>query len=338
MAFVDALLHGAILVVVLGVLYPAVAWLERRSALAAEERERILRRPLLPLARVLKLLSKRSAPPPGADRPLHLLAPLFGVFFSVALIALIPVVSTSPSAVAPGASLVLVLGFMIATTWAVALGGAAGNNRLALLGGLRLAGVRSGTLLAAALGLVAISRQLGSLSLDAIAHLQTFPAFAYLTGKGIPSLGLVVSPLGTVVVVIALAVLSQRMSPTRPDLALDLVDGYNAAASGPILLAHRMFEILELIAHGALLATFILGSTNLPFLGNALEGHWLLPYVEVTTVIVKTVLGCLLLLVCRRLIPPLSMEQATRVSWLALVPLAALSVLIPRDVLIRLWW
>lgn len=320
-------------------LYPAVSWLERRSALAAEERERVGRRPLLPLARTLKLLSKRSGAPPRADMPLHILAPWLGLGCSVLALSLLPLTMSTRGAVAPGGTLPMVLGLFLCTTWTVAVGATAGGNRLALLGGLRLASLRGGTLIAAALGFVAISRQLGTLSLAGLVHAQSEPAFAFLPGKGLPAWGFVESPLGAGIALVALAVLSQRMSPTRPDIALDLVDGYAAAAAGPTLLVHRGFEILELLAHGAIIATLLLGGWAIPFVdwnGSWGEPSSFMLWSRGAVFIGKALLGCLMILVMRRLLPPLSVAQATRLAWIVLVPLAGLALLFPRDLITRL--
>lgn len=335
MTITSALTHGSLLIGALVLLYPAVAWLERRSALAVEERERIGRRPLLPLARALKLLGKRSAPPPGADRPLHLLAPLLGIVLCLFSVALLPVTRQPPMAVAPGATVLGSVALMLATTWTIAIACAAGNNRMALLGGLRLTALRAGALAAAALGVIAMARQIGSLSFVDVVALQQTPAFAFLPGRGLMAWGIVLSPMGAGVCVIALSVVSQRMSPTRPDLALDLVDSYAAASAGPVLLAHRVFEIVELLAHAGLLATVAFGGFAAPF---EIPATWGVPtqvLVEVATLVVKTLFGCVLIISVRRLIPPLTMAQATRLSWLVLVPLGAIAVLMPRDFFVR---
>lgn len=335
MTVTSALTHGGLLIGAVVLLYPAVAWLERRSALAVEERERIGRRPLLPLARTLKLLGKRSAPPPGADRPLHLMAPLLGIVVCLFLLAMLPVTAQPPMAVAPGATVLGSIALMLATTWTVAIACAAGNNRMALLGGLRLTALRAGALVAAALGIVAMARQIGSLAFVDVVALQQAPAFAFLPGRGVMAWGAVLSPIGALVSVAAFSVVSQRMSPTRPDLALDLVDSYAAASAGPVLLAHRVFEIVELLAHAGLLATVAFGGFSPPF---SIASEWSVTVqvlVEVATFVVKTLIGCGVIITVRRLIPPLTMAQATRLSWLLLVPLGAFAVLVPRDFFVR---
>lgn len=334
------LMRAALLVGAALALYPPIAWIDRWAELAPGERERLPRHPLLPLAYALKLLSKRASLPAGADRLLHIVAPFFAFLPGMLILACLPPgpsLSTADATIALGvasehATLPLVLGLFFASTGGIALAGWAGGNPLALLGALRLVLVRTGVLVVVALASLGVALVGESLSLAALLDAQGRELVL-----GVPALGALTNPIGFAAALVALGVLGQRMAKSRPGESADLVEPYAAEATGPTLLLHRGFEIIDLAATSAFLATLFLGGWLIPGLDEgALPVTSLgaaLP--RVLVFLAKTLLAAGLLVLARRALPTLRHDQALTLTWL-LIPAAALGLLLSGGVVARL--
>lgn len=333
----DPLLHSLLRAVglVLGavVLYAPLAWLDRWAQLqpGASADARPSLNPLLPLANALKLLKKRAALPAGADRVVHNLAPL--VCLTPALLALAsvppaPPITTSSGpvhlGVAGGEGTVAgALALLLLSTAGVAAAGWAGSNRLALLAALRLVLLRTAALVAVGLGAAGVCLIHASFRFDGLVAAQAEPFFA-----GVPALGALVNPTGFLCAIASLAVLGQRQARSRPDERADLVEPYAAEASGPALLLHRLFEVLDQLALAALVATVFLGGWTLPGLDRGVTNVALAvdaASLRVLAFVAKTLLAAVAVLLVRRSLPPLRHDQALSVMWL-LVAAAATSL------------
>lgn len=299
---------------------PAVSWLEQRVRRVGAPAGRGPPTSGLSLASAIKLLARRTARPEGADRLLHVGAPALAVLPAAALLALLPLETAAGGAAAHG-TLLLALSLPFVSTAAVALAGYAGNNRLALLGALRLVILRASVFVVVATGALGAARAARTLLLGDLVASQTRP----LVGS-LPALGAFVAPLGFLAAVMGLAVLSQHMSRSRADHEIDLVDPYFVEASGPVLLGFRVFESLELFSGSAFLATLFLGG---PWLPGVVERDGATSiFVAAAVLVAKGLLVTALVLAVRRALPPLDHARAVRLCWTLLAPIAAFGLLL----------
>ena len=328
--WVHTTLRAAAVFVSALVLYPAFAWIDRRAQMRPGERAQLPRHPLLPFAFALKLLSKRAALSASADRPLHFFAPFFGFIPGLLVLACLPPGPTLYGADGPlhlgvtgtDVSLPLAFGLLFLSTAGILLAGWAGGNHLALLSAIRLGLVRLAALLVLALGASGIVFVGGSLHFTELLGLQS----AALLGP-LPGWGLFRNPIGFGCAVIALGIFGQRLAQSRPDEHAEFVAPYADEATGPTLLFHRYFEVVDLMALSAIMATLFGGGWTLPLVDiDVHSGYSALDAgSRVLVFIVKTLVFASSIVWIRRALPVLRHDQAIRLLW-ALVPVATLGL------------
>lgn len=336
-------LRAALLLAVTLLLYPPVAWLDRWAQRAPGDPTPLPLSPLLPLANAVKLLQKRAALSSSADRLVHVAAPLFSLLPSLCALATVPlapaVTTTTGASVRLGVArgegtLPVALALLLLATSGIALAGWAGANRLALLGALRLVLLRTAALVVVALGAAGVCLLHQTLSFEGLVLAQADPVLGPL-----PSLGVLVNPVGFGCSILALAVLGQRLVRSRPDEHADLVEPYAAEAAGVTLLGHRFFEVVDVLASAALVTTVFLGGWLIPGVDGA--GTTALPLDaalgRALVLLAKVILAAALILAVRRSLPPLRHDQAQSLVWV-LVVVAGAGLALSSAVFARLLW
>ncbi|MFZ9887676.1 MAG: NADH-quinone oxidoreductase subunit H [Myxococcota bacterium] len=324
-----ALLRAVLVVGVVAALYGPVGWLERWGQGAPGERPP-LRPSAGPFRHAWRLLRTRASLPAQTDRAVHLLAPVVGLCLCMCALAsapLFPSLRTAPqNAVMPlaqGASTApLTLALLLLASGAISAAGWAGANRLALLGALRLTLSRTSALLTLGLSCGAIAYWHDSWHLDVLARHQARP----LVGP-LPALGAFVHPLGFLLSATALAVVGRRSQRRRDGEHAELIDHHSAEASGPLLLAHRTFEVVELLAVSALMTAVFFGGWLIPGVDDGTTTAFPPGAAAVRMLIfaVKMLAVIATLLLWRRFLPPLRHDQSLSLGWLlVLFALAAL--------------
>ncbi len=285
---------------------PVVAWFEglrgSRTEAASGVVSRGPRGALTALATAIKLLEKRSPRTAAADRLLHAIAPALGLIPTIALLAIVPLSPGDPVA----APLPLALALSLLSTGAIAIAGIGGGNKLALHTALRLVALRLSVLVVVAVGALGSVIAAGSVELPEIMAAQARPLVASL-----PRWGALVDAPGLVATMLALAIHAQRV--VRARTVASLSEPWHGDATGPVLLGHRMFESLDLLASASLVAVLFLGGSHLPGVGDA----------GALVTIVKLAIALAGVVVVRNLLPTLTPGVAVRSCWTALVPLAA---------------
>lgn len=303
------MVRGLGTVAVAMVALPVVAWFEglrgSRTEAASGTVSRGPRGALTALATAIKLLEKRAPRTLDADRLLHAMAPVLGLVPTVALLAVVPLTPDDPVA----APLPFVLALPLFSTGAIALAGVGGGNKLALHTALRLVALRLSMLVVLALGALGSALAAGSLGLTDVEGAQA----RELVGA-LPRWGMFIDAPGFAAAVLALAIHAQRV--VRARTVPSLSEPWHGEATGPVLLGHRMFESLDLLAGAALLAVLFFGGSHLPWLGDA----------GPLATVVKIALALALVVVVRNLLPTLTPGVGVRLCWTALVPLAAAGV------------
>ena len=144
-----------ILLVIVAGLAPVITWIERKQSAVMQDRIGANRADisgitvlglLHPLADVIKLLSKEDVVPFGANRVMHLIAPLVAAVPAVIAYAVIPYggvytfgeKTISLVAANPDWGLLYIFAIGSIATYGSVLAGWASNNNWSLLGGLRV--------------------------------------------------------------------------------------------------------------------------------------------------------------------------------------------------------
>jgi NADH-quinone oxidoreductase subunit H len=289
---------------------PIVAWLESLRARPHPASGAMTgpRGAFTALASAIKLLEKRAPRTLDTDRLLHGAAPVLALIPTLAVLALLPVSPDDDVA----STLPLVLSMPLLSTSAVALAGFAGGNRLAHLSALRLVALRLSVLVVVGAAAMALAHAAGSVDMPVIAAVQAKPIVGALARWGI-----ITAPTACLAAVVALAVHAQHVlrSRTEPSLA----EPWLGDATGPVLLGHRLFESLDLVAGAAIVGVIFLGAWHVPGMPA-----FPAPIASVT----KTLIALVAIVLVRNALPTLTPSVALRVCWIVLLPLAVLALAI----------
>lgn len=308
----EGLLRAVGTVIAAVVALPFVAWLEglRGRSSAPSLAPGVVNGPrgaLTALATAIKLLEKRAPRAPGADRLLHTTAPVLALIPTLSVLAVIPLSPHDPVA----ATLPFVLSFSLVSTAAVALAGYGGGSSLAHLAALRLVALRMSVVVVVAAAAMASAHAAHTVELPGIVSAQAVP-FA----GPVPRWGALLAPTSFFAALTALAIHAQHVlrARTEPSLA----DPWLGNAIGPVLLGHRVFESLDLVAGAALLAVLFLGGWHVPGLQ--------LPYAAAS--IGKVALALVAIVAARNMLPALTPAVSLRICWIVLLPLAVVGLLV----------
>lgn len=327
-----ALLRALLVVGMVTSLYAPLAWLERWGQGAPGKRAP-LRPAAGPFAHAGRLLRTRASLPAQTDRAVHVLAPVLGLCLCMCALASAPMFPSlraetdgAVTHLAQGAStLPLALTLLLLASGAIAGAGWAGANRLALLGALRLTLARTSALLTLGLSCAAVAYWHDTWHLDSLARSQAQPLLGPL-----PAYGVLLHPLGFLLSTVALAVVGRRSQRSRDGEHAELIDHYSAEASGPLLLAHRVFESVEVLAVSALITAVFLGGWLLPGVDDGTVTVFPLGAAAARALICSgKMLGVIMTLhLWRRYLPPLRHDQSLTLGWL-LVLLALVAFAFP---------
>lgn len=295
------LVRAAATVVAALVALPLVAWLEGLRGRASTAGGPGPRGAATAIATAIKLLEKRAPRTAGADRLVHTAAPLLALIPTLAVPAVIPLSPHDPVA----STLPFALALPLLSTGAVALAGYAGGSRLAHLAGLRLVALRLSVLVVVAASATAAAHATGAVDLPSIVAAQARPLVGF-----VPRWTLLLAPTSFLAALVALAIHAQHVlrARTEPSLA----EPWLGDATGPVLLGHRVFESLDLVAGACLLAVTFLGGWHIPGVEAA----------PTVATLLKVLLALVAILVVRNNLPSLTHAVSLRVCWIVLLPLA----------------
>ena len=308
----DALLRAIGTIIAAVIALPFVAWLEglrgRSSPTAAPGVTAGPQGAVAAWATAIKLLEKRAPRTAGTDRLLYASAPILAIIPTLAVPAIIPLQRDDPVA----ATLPFVMALSLLSTGAVALAGWGSGNRLAHLSALRLVALRVTVLVILATSSLAVLRDAGSLQLGHLIEAQTRNLLGAL-----PRWGLFIAPTGFFAALVALAIHAQLVLRARSEPTL--AEPWYGGATGPILLGHRIFESLDLLAGACLLAVVFLGGWHVPVID--------LP--EPVATVCKVAIALAMIVGVRNALPTsLTPALAVRLCYVGLLPLAVLALVL----------
>jgi NADH-quinone oxidoreductase subunit H len=334
-----------------------LSWVERKQSAVMQDRIGANRASIFgvrvfgllhPLADALKMLTKEDFMPARADRALFLAAPVVSVFFALAGFATIPFGDVLRvggreiplQAVQLNAGILYVFAMLSMGVYGVMLAGWSSASNYALLGGQRAAALMISAEIAIGASIMGVCMVYGSLDLQEIARGQG----GYWAGV-IPQWGLFTQPLGLILFLTAGIASTKRIPFDLPEGESEII-GYFVEYSGMKFGMFLMADFVETVVIAGMTTALFLGGWQVPWLladGFHFPGGlvWTLPHLMVVTLqvgafITKVVVMCWFLMLIRWTLPRFRYDQAMRLGWLALLPLAVLNIVVTALVILVL--
>lgn len=268
---------------------------------------------LQPLADGIKLLTKESFVPRGADRFVFLLSP---VILTVAALFVWAVIPLGPQVELFGhqvtlriadvnVGILLVLGASSVGVYGLILGGWSSNSKYSLLGGLRSTAQLISYELSLALAVVAVVLMAGSLSLVRIVEAQRDGWFV------------LTQPVAFAIFFLSALAETNRAPFDLPEAEQELVAGYQTEYGGFKFGMFYIAEYLAIITQGALAATL--------FFGGWLGPPWLPSFVWFA---IKVMVFVVVVIWIRATVPRVRYDQLMGLCWKVLIPLALANVVV----------
>ena len=219
---------------------------------------------LQPLADGLKMLIKEDIVPRGADRLLHLLAPIVAVVPAILLFAVLP---WGRRMIAADLNVGLLYVFAVSSisSYAIFMGGWASRNKFSMIGAMRAVAQIIAYEVPGVLSVVALIMVTGTLSTAGIVEAQAHRWFVFTPWGFVGCLMFFLSGVAEV----------NRTSFDMPEAESELLAGFHTEYSGMKFALWYMAEFLEAFAVCAFTVTFFLGGWQgpaLPFWIAALLG------------------------------------------------------------------
>jgi NADH-quinone oxidoreductase subunit H len=365
-----------ILIVVVGGLAPVVTWIERKQSALMQDRIGANRADIggltllglfHPLADVLKLLTKEDFVPAGANRVLHLLAPLVAAIPAVIAFAVIPYGGVYQfgdhrlSLVVADADWGMLYIFAIASlaTYGTVIAGWSSNNNWSLLGSMRAAAQMISYEVTMGLSLVGIFMVFQSLKLQdmALAQDNTLRAFGFLEiffGLShpliewirLPAWGVFYQPLAFVLFLTCIMAENKRPPFDLPEGESEIIAGYHLEYSGMRFGLFFMSEFIQVVVIAGLMTALFLGGWSIPYLSTQTiiggVGHFmgtgfatgLCVLLHFAAFMLKLGAMIWLQMALRWTLPRFRYDQVMDLCWKVILPLSLANVLLTGLVLL----
>ncbi|MGH0035885.1 MAG: complex I subunit 1/NuoH family protein [Myxococcota bacterium] len=367
-----------ILLVAVGAFAPVITWVERKQSAVMQDRIGANRADvggvaflglLHPLADVVKLLTKEDVVPAGANRTMHLLAPLIAAVPAIAAFAVIPYGGvyrfgdSSLSLVVADIDWGLLYLFAIGSlaTYGSVLAGWSSNSNWSLLGGVRSTAQMISYEVTMGLSVVGVFMVFGTLKLTdmGLAQDATFRVFGFLEAFGatlppalewvrLPCWGIFLQPLGFVLFLTCIMAENKRPPFDLPEAESELIAGYFTEYSGMRFGLFYMSEFIEVVVIAALTTAIFLGGWALPFLSTGTIIGGLSGWVGETTAtiacmvlhvvafLLKVVVMIWFQMLIRWSLPRFRYDQVMDLCWKIILPLSVANVFATAFVMIWL--
>lgn len=361
-----------IILVAVGAFAPVITWVERKQSAVMQDRIGANRADIAgikvlgllhPLADVIKLLTKEDVVPQGANRFLHLVAPLIAAIPAIASFAVIPYGGvyqfgdTVVNLVVADLDWGILYVFAIASiaTYGTVIAGWASNNNWSLLGSLRASAQMISYEVTMGLSIVGLFMCFETLRLTemGLAQDQTFRLLGFLERFGIvealpgwlswlqlPMWGVFLQPLGFVMFLTCVMAENKRPPFDLPESESELVAGYFTEYSGMRFGLFYMSEFIEVVVIAALLTALFLGGWTVPFLPQATIIGGLTPVfgagvatglclvLHVLTFFVKVIVMIWLQMQIRWTLPRPRYDQVMDLCWKVMLPLSLANIFV----------
>jgi NADH-quinone oxidoreductase subunit H len=331
-----------------------LTWVERKQSAIMQDRIGANRASIFgirilgllhPVADAIKMLTKEDFIPARADRTLFQWAPFVSVFFALVAFASIPFGDTlriagreiQLQAVTLNVGILYVLAMLSLGVYGVMMAGWASANNYALLGCQRGAALMISAELAIGAAIIGVVMVYGSLNMQEIARAQGQPLLPQVFGSWIPAWGILTQPLAFVLFLTAGIAATKRIPFDMPEGESEII-GYFVEYSGMKFGMFAMADFLETVVIAGMTTALFLGGWQVPYLGAAgFDFPWgaaiALPHLTVVGLQVGSFLSKLVvmiwfLMLIRWTLPRFRYDQAMRLGWLGLFPLAVLNIVV----------
>ncbi len=358
-----------ILLIVVGAFAPVITWVERKQSALMQDRIGANRADIggitalglfHPVADVLKLLTKEDFVPAGANRVMHLLAPLIAAIPAIIAFAVIPYggvyqfgdrrISLVVADIDWGLLYLFAIGSL--ATYGAVMAGWSSNNNWSLLGAVRSTAQMISYEVTMGLSVVGIFMVFGTLKLTdmAIAQDTSFRVLGFieLFGLGIvpewldwirlPTWGIFLQPLGFLMFLTCIMAENKRPPFDLPEAESELVAGYFLEYSGMRFGLFYMSEFIGVVVIGGLITALFLGGWSIPYLSQETliesVASWfgygtatgLCMLLHVITFFLKVVVMIWLQMLIRWSVPRFRYDQMMDLCWKIILPLSVANI------------
>jgi NADH-quinone oxidoreductase subunit H len=368
-----------VLILMVASFAPVVTWVERKQSAVMQDRIGANRADLFgirilgllhPAADVIKLIFKEDVVPEGANRVMHLVAPLIAAVGAIISFAVIPYGGrytfgdTTISLVAADIDWGLLYIFAVGSiaTYGTVIAGWASNNNWSLLGSLRASAQMISYEVTMGLSVVGIFMVFGTLKMSEMAFAQdaTFRVLGFLEVFGLleslpiwldwirlPLWGVFLQPLGFIMFLTAVMAENKRAPFDMPEGESEIVAGYHTEYSGMRFGLFFMAEFIEVIVIAALMTAIFLGGWSIPWLSTERIVGAISPFfgggvanllcmvLHVSTWLVKVCALIWLQMALRWTLPRFRYDQVMDLCWKILLPLSIANIFVTG--LVLLW-
>jgi NADH-quinone oxidoreductase subunit H len=360
-----------IIIVAVAMFAPIITWVERKQSAVMQDRIGANRADIAgitvlgllhPLADVLKLLTKEDVVPIGANRALHMMAPMIAAIPVIASFGVIPYGGiyhfgdTTVNLVVADLDWGLLYIFAIASiaTYGTVIAGWASNNNWSLLGSLRASAQMISYEVTMGLSVVGLFMCFQTLRLTdmGVAQDSTFRIFGFLQNFGfvenlgflnhltLPTWGILLQPLAFVLFLTCVMAENKRPPFDLPEGESEIIAGYFLEYSGMRFGLFYMSEFIEVVVIAALMTALFLGGWAIPWLSQADIIGGMTPLVgvgaatglclvlHVVTFFVKVIVMIWLQMQIRWTLPRPRYDQVMDLCWKVMLPLSIANILV----------
>jgi len=371
---------GFILLVIVGALAPVITWIERKQSAVMQDRIGANRADvagvtvlglLHPLADVIKLLTKEDVVPRGANRVMHMIAPMIGALPALIAFAVIPYGGVytfgdhtiSLVAADPDWGLLYIFAIGSLAAYGAVMAGWASNNNWSLLGGLRASAQMISYEVTMGLSVVGIFMVFSTLQLQdmALAQDTTFRIFGFVERifgldvwwvldeyARLPAWGIFYQPLGFVLFLTCVMAENKRPPFDQPEGESEIIAGYFLEYSGMRFGLFYMAEFIEVVVIAGLTATIFLGGWAIPYVSQEKFIGWIAPafgvgfatglcvLVHFLMFMAKVVVMIWIQMSLRWTQPRFRYDQVMDLCWKIILPLSIANIFVTGFVLLML--
>jgi len=369
-----------VMVVVMGAFLPMITWVERKQSAVIQDRVGANRADIAgitvlgllhPLSDVLKLFSKEDFVPAGANRVMHLLAPVIALVPAIITLAVVPFAGVYElggdepfsfviADVDWGILYVFAVGSIAA--YGTIIAGWASNNNWALLGSLRASAQMISYEVTMGLAIVGLFMCYQTLSLQqmSLAQDSTFRLLGFLEHAGpfetlpawlawirVPTWGIFLQPLGFIMFLTCIMAENKRPPFDLPEAESELVAGSPRSSPGMRFGLFYTAEFLEVPVIGCIVTALFLGGWSIPWVDTqtliaAIGGVFgegfatgLVMVIHVHVFLAKVVVMIWLQMLIRWSLPRFRYDQVMDLCWKIMLPLSLANIFVTG--LVVLW-
>jgi NADH-quinone oxidoreductase subunit H len=259
---------------------------------------------LQPIADGIKLLSKETIIPAGANKIIFIIAPM--ITFALALVAW-AVIPVTPTFVVADLNVGVLYLFAVSSlgVYGILMAGWASNSRYAFLGGLR-----------SAAQMVSYEVSIGLVIITVILTVGSFRLTDIVTVERPWWMTIVLLPMLVIFFISALAE-TNRAPFDLPEGESELVGGYNVEYSAMTFGLFFLGEYMNMILMAAIMTILFLGGWQAPFNLSWIGWDWVPPFVWFAA---KVCFVLFFFLWSRATLPRFRYDQLMRLGWKVFLP------------------